>query len=57
MNIEFDGQPVYSDSNKYIKAKTKSYGDTNFQGKRTSKENSSNKSLSLVMIDSVIRIS
>ena len=57
MNIEFDGEPAYGDSNKYIKAKTKSYGDTKFQGKWTSKENSSSKCLSLVMIDSVIRIS
>ena len=50
---------VYGDNNKYIKAKIKSYGDkvnTNFQGKKISKENASYKCLSLVMLDSVIRI-
>ena len=34
MNIEFDSETVYGDSDKYIKTKIKSYGDkvnTNFQ--------------------------
>ena len=60
MNIEFDSEPVYGDNDKYIKAKIKSYGDkvnTNFQGKRIPKENASYKCLSLVMLDSVIRVS
>ena len=42
MNIEFDGEPIYGDNDKCIKAKTKSYGDkgnTNFLDKKTPKEN------------------
>ena len=60
MNIEFDSEPVYGDNDKYIKAKIKSYGDkvnTNFQSKKIPKENASYKYLSLVMLDSVIRVS
>ena len=37
MNIKFDSEPVYSDNDKYIKAKIKLYGDkinTNFQAKK-----------------------
>ena len=40
MNIEFDGEPVYGDNDKYIKTKTKSHGDkvnTNFQDKESTK--------------------
>ena len=58
MNIEFDIQTVYGDNDKYIKTKTKVYGDkinTNFQDKKTPKENASYKCLSLIMLDSVIR--
>ena len=43
-----------------INAKIKSYGDkvnTNFQGKKIRKENASYKCLSLVMLDSVVRVS
>ena len=35
MNIEFDGEPVYGNNDKYIKTKIKMYEDrvnTNFQG-------------------------
>ena len=42
MNKEFDSEPVYGDNDKYIKTKIKIYGDnvnTNFQGKKTPKEN------------------
>ena len=59
MNIEFDSEPVYGDNDKYIKTKIKSYGDkvnTNFQGKKVPKENASYKCLSLIIVDSVIRI-
>ena len=59
MNIEFDSEPVYSDNDKYIKAKIKPYGDkanTNFQGKKIPEENLSYKCLSLVMLHSVIRV-
>ena len=60
MNIEFDSEPVYGDNDKYIKTKIKSYRDkvnTNFWGKRVPKENASYKCLSLMMLDSVIRVS
>ena len=59
MNIEFDSEPVYGDNDKYIKTKIKSYGDkvnTNFQGKKVPKENASYNCLSLIMLDSVIRV-
>ena len=59
MNIEFDSEPVYGDNDKYIKAKIKSYRDkvnTNFQGKKMPKENASCNCLSLIMLDSVMRI-
>ena len=59
MNIEFDGEPVYDDNDKYMKAKIKSYRDkenTNFQGKKIPKENASYKCLSLIMLRSVIRV-
>ena len=60
MNIEFDSEPVYDDNDKYIKPKINSYGDkvnTIFQGKKIPKENASYKCLSLVMLDSIIRVS
>ena len=59
INIKFDSEPVYGDNDKYIKTKIKIYGDkvnTNFQGKKVSKENASYKCLSLIMVDSVIRV-
>ena len=42
MNIEFDSESVYGDSDRYIKTKTKIHDDkvnTNFQGKEVPKEN------------------
>ena len=59
MNIEFDSEPVYCDGDKYKKTKIKMYEDrvnTNFQGKKVPKENASYKCLSLIMLDSVIRV-
>ena len=59
LNIEFDIEPVYGDGDKYIKTKIKMYEDrvnTNFQGKKVPKENASYKCLSLIMLDSVIRV-
>ena len=58
MNIEFDCEPVYGDNDIYINTKIKLYGDkvnTNFQGKKLPKENTSYKCFSLIMLDSVIR--
>ena len=61
MNIEFDSEPVYgdNDNDKHIKTKIKMYEDivnTNFQGKEVPKENASYDCLSLVILDSVIRV-
>ena len=59
LNIEFDSEPVYGEVDKYIKTKIKSYGDrvnTNFQGQKVPKENVSYKCISLIMLDSVIRV-
>ena len=59
MNIEFDSEPVYGRNDKYIKTKIKMYKDrvnTNFQGKKVPKENASYMCLSLIMLDSVIRV-
>ena len=59
MNTEFDSEPVYDDYDKYINRKIKMYKDranTNFLGKKVPKENASYKCLSLIMLDSVIRV-
>ena len=60
LNIEFDSESVYGDSDKYIKAKIKMYENrvnTNFQGKKVPKENASHKCLSLIVLDAAIRVS
>ena len=59
LNIEFDSEPFYGGNDKYIKTKIKMYENrvnTNFQGKKVPKENTSYKCLSLIMLDSVIRV-
>ena len=59
INIEFDSETVYGDNDKYIKTKIKMYEDrvnTNFQGEKVHIENASCKCLSLIMLDSVIRV-
>ena len=59
LNIEFDKEPVYGGVDKYIKTKIKIYGDrvnTNFQGKKVPKENASYKCISLIVLDSAIRV-
>ena len=59
LNIEFFNKPVYGDNDKYIKTKIIMYEDrvnTNFQGKNVPKEYASYKYLSLIMLDSVIRV-
>ena len=58
-NIEFVSEPVLGDNDKYIKTKIKMYEDrvnTNFQSKRVLEENASYKCLSLLMLDSVVRV-
>ena len=59
MNIKFDSEPVYGDNGKYIKSKIKIYEDnvnTNFHDKKVPKENASYKCLSLIILDSVIKV-
>ena len=54
----FNSKPIYGDNDKYIKTKTKIYGgsvNTNFQGKKMPKENVPCKSLSITMLDSVVK--
>ena len=46
MNIVFDSDPIYGDNDKYIKTK----------GKKVPKENESHKCLSIIVLDSVIRV-
>ena len=55
LKIDFESRPVYSDDDKYIKAKIKIYADnmiTNFHNKKIPKEKAPCKCLSI--IDSVI---
>ena len=59
LGIEFDNEPVYGDTDFYIKTKVKMYDNkvnTNFQGKETPKGHSSCKCLSLIMLDSVFKV-
>ena len=52
-------KPVYGDHGKYIKTKIKMYAGsiiTNFHNKKMPKEKASCKYLSIIMIDSVIRV-
>ena len=59
LNIKVDSEPIYGDIDKYIKTKIKTYGDrvnTNFQGQKVPKENATYKCISLIMLDSVIRV-
>ena len=59
MNKEFDSEPAYGGSEKYIKTKIKSCGDkinTHFQDKKEPKENASYKRFALILLDSVVRV-
>ena len=59
MKVKFDIEPVHGDNDKYIKTKIKIYQDkvnTNFQGKKLPKENASHKCLSLIMLDSLMKV-
>ena len=58
LRIEFDSQPACGDNDKYIKIKIKIYSgsvNTNFQGKKVLKEKVPYKTLSIIMLDSVVR--
>ena len=59
MKINFESKPVYGDHDKYIKTKIKIYAEsiiTNFHNKKMPKEKAPCKCLSIIMIDSVIRV-
>ena len=59
LGIEFDSESVYGDTDSYIKTKVKMYDkkvNTNFQGKEPPKGDSSYKCLSLIMLDSVVKV-
>ena len=58
LNINFESKPVYGDDDKYIKTKIKIYADgiiTNFHDKKVPKKKSPCKSLSIIILDSVIK--
>ena len=58
MRIDFESKPVYGDDDKYIKTKIKTYAGsmiTNFHNKKMPKEKVPCKSLSIIMLDSVIK--
>ena len=57
--IDFEIKPVYGDGDKYIKTKVKIYADnmiTNFHDKKMPKEKTLCKCLSIIMLDSVIKV-
>ena len=59
LGIEFDSEPVYGDTDSYIKIKVKMHDNkvnTDFQGKETPKGDSSYKCLLLIMLDSVVKV-
>ena len=58
MKTDFESNTIYGDDDKYIKTKIKIYAKntiTNFHNKKMSKEKTSCKCLSIIMIDSVIK--
>ena len=59
MKINFESKSVYGDNNKYIKTKIKTYAgsiNTNFHNKKMPKEKAPCKCLSIIMIESVIKV-
>ena len=59
LKIKFDSEPIYGDNDKYVKTKIKIYdGDvnTNFQDKGMAKEKASYKCLSIITLDSVVKV-
>ena len=58
LKVNFNSEPICGDNDKYIKTKIKIYGgsvNTNFQGKKKSKEKVPCNSLSKIMLDSVVK--
>ena len=59
MKINFESKAVYGDDDKYLKTTIKSYAGsiiTNFQNKKMPKEKAPCKCLSIIMIDSIIKV-
>ena len=59
MNIYFESKSVYGDNDKYIKTKIEIYGDgiiTDFHNKKIPQENSPCKCLSIIILNSVIKV-
>ena len=59
LNIKLDSEPVYGDNDKYIEPEIKIYDgnvNTSFQGKKLPKENASYQCLSLIMLDSIVKV-
>ena len=59
LNIDFESKPVYGNDDKYIKTKIKIDADiiiTNFHNKKMPKEKGPGKCLSIIMIDSVVKV-
>ena len=59
LNVKFNSESIYGNVDKYIKTKIKTPGNrvnTNFQGQKVPKENATYKCISLIMLDSVIKV-
>ena len=59
MRIDLESKPVYGDDGKYIKTKTEIYAGSmvsNFHNKKIPKEKAPCKCLSIIMLDSVIKV-
>ena len=59
MKINFESKPVYGEDVKYIKTKIKTYAGniiTNFHNNKMPKEKAPSKCLSIIMIDSAIKV-
>ena len=59
LKIDFESKPVYGDDGKYIKTKIEIYAGsmvTNFHNKKIPKEKAPCKCLSIIMLDSVIKV-
>ena len=59
LGVESDSEPVYGDTDSYIKTKVKMHDNrvnTNFQGKDVSKRDASYKCLSLIILDSIVKV-
>ena len=59
MKINFESKPVYGEDDKYIKTKIKIYVGsmvTNFHHKKIPKEKAPCKCLSIIMLDSIVKV-